>query len=575
MVRIARRCPGRTPDARIAPTAPPYFPIIGIGASAGGLEALEVFLRRIPRRSGAGYVVVQHLDPSHKGMLVELLQRATPMPVVEASDGVEVDRDHVYVIPPNKDMSLLHGTLHLLPLPTHRGRVLPIDFFFRSLAEDQQERSIGVILSGMGTDGTLGLRAIKEKAGAAFVQAPASARFDGMPRSAIDAGLADVVAPVEELPGRIDAYRAHATFIAQPGTRIDEAALEKIAVLLRSKTGNDFSLYKWSTLVRRIERRMGLHQLDSLDQYVRLLRDNPIEIDLLFKELLIGVTRFFRDPAEWEKLRHEVLPALVAARSTAGVLRAWVPGCSTGEEAYSLAILFREALEPFKSLHDISLQIFATDLDRDAIDTARHGVYPDNITADLSPERLRRYFVRDGHGYRVSTEIREIVVFAPQNLLMDPPFTKVDVLVCRNSRSRCRSSCGSGPSAVPRVRATTASSSKRRRGGRRRTSRRSSIGCWCSGSRRSACCATTAATSSTSAGGRASTSSPRSARPTSTCSRWRARSCATSCRARSTRRCAAGAWSTCAASRSGPTAAPRPSISWSRSCPSPGSSAAR
>jgi len=429
------------PDAgaSAAPTspAPVVFPIIGIGASAGGLESFEVFLRHSPARPGAAYVLVQHLDPTHKGMLAELLQRTTSMPVVEATDGVVVERDHVYVIPPNKDMSLLHGTLHLLPLPqaTQRGRVLPVDFFFRSLAEDQQERSIGVILSGMGTDGTLGLRAIKEKAGAAFVQAPTSAKFDGMPRSAIEAGLADVVAPVEELPERIQAYRDHASFLVRPEGRIEEeppGGLEKIFVLLRSKTGNDFSLYKRSTIYRRIERRMGLHQIDTLPHYVRFLRDNPAEIELLFKELLIGVTSFFRDPAEWEKLRREVMPALLSARSAVGVLRAWVPGCSTGEEAYSLAMVFREALEPFKGLRNITLQIFATDLDRDAIERARAGVYPDNITADLSPERLRRFFIREEHGYRVATEIREAVVFAPQNLVMDPPFTKVDILVCRN-----------------------------------------------------------------------------------------------------------------------------------------------
>jgi two-component system CheB/CheR fusion protein len=415
---------------------PERFPIIGIGASAGGLVAIEAFLRNVPERSDAAYIVVQHLDPTHKGMLPELLQRATSMGVVEASDGLRVERDRVYVIPPGKEMSLLHGALQLLPLPsvTDRSSVLPIDFFFRSLAEDQEERSIGVLLSGTGTDGTLGLRAIKEKAGAAFVQEPASAGFDGMPRSAIDAGLADVVAPAEELPGRIGAYRQHAPFMVGAGARFDGEALvlDQVFALLRSRTGNDFSLYKRSTILRRIERRMGLHQIDALSHYVRFLRDNPVEIDLLFKELLIGVTSFFRDPAEWERLRREALPALLAARSGSRVVRAWVTGCSTGEEAYSLAMVLREALEPFQGLKNIAFQIFATDLDRDAIAQARQGVYPDNIAADLPPERLRRFFVREERGYRITTEIREMVVFAPQNLVMDPPFTKVDVLVCRN-----------------------------------------------------------------------------------------------------------------------------------------------
>src|SRR5438552_4144516 len=286
------------------------FPIVGIGASAGGLEALEAFLKHVPRATGMAFVVVQHLDPKHKGMLPELLQRATSMPVAQAQDGIEVEPDHVYVIPPDRDMSVLHGRLHLLPKPTPRGLNLPIDFFFRSLAEDQQERSIGVILSGMGSDGTLGLRAIKEKAGAAFVQAIESAKFDGMPRSVIDAGLADVVVPVEDLPERILSYRRHAGHIARPEEPIEDkaqSALDKVFVLLRAQTGNDFSLYKRSTLHRRIERRMGLHQIDGLAHYVRYLRENPKEIDLLFKELLIGVTSFFRDPGAWEHLKQEVL----------------------------------------------------------------------------------------------------------------------------------------------------------------------------------------------------------------------------------------------------------------------------
>jgi len=408
---------------------------VGIGSSAGGLEALEQFLKHAPATSGMGFVVVQHLDPTHKGMFVELLQRATTMPVAQATDDLRVEPNHVYVIPPNKDMSLLHGRLHLLPQTSPRGLNLPIDFFFRSLAEDQQQRSIGVILSGMGSDGTLGLRAIKEKAGAVFVQALTSAKFDSMPRSAIDAGLADVVAPVEELPARIIAYRKHAPHIAKSDLQPEDqtqSALEKVYVLLRAHTGNDFSLYKRSTIYRRVERRMGLHQIDGLAQYVRFLRENPREIDLLFKELLIGVTSFFRDPTAWEHLKNDVLPALLAAHPEGGVLRAWVPGCSTGEEAYSLAMVFREAAEPFKPVRNLTLQIFATDLDREAIDKARIGLFPENIAADVSPERLKRFFIHEERGYRVSKDIREMVVFAPQNLSMDPPFTKLDILSCRN-----------------------------------------------------------------------------------------------------------------------------------------------
>ena len=411
------------------------FPIVGIGASAGGLEALELFLKHVPEDSGMAFVIVQHLDPTHKGILVELLQRVTPMTVVQVRDRHKVAPGHVYVIPPNKDMSILHGLLHLFEPGAPRGLRLPIDFFFRSLADDCQSRSIGVILSGMGSDGTLGLRAIKEKAGAAFVQAPASAKFDGMPRSAIDAGLADVVAPADELPGRIIDYLRHAPLVARPDPFREskaESALEKVFILLRTQTGQDFSCYKKSTIHRRVERRMGLHQIDKIATYVRFLRENPQETALLAKELLIGVTGFFRDPAAWEQLKEEVIPALLAARPQGGVLRAWTPGCSTGEEAYSLAMVFREALERVKPPGNFSLHVFATDLDRDAIDRARAGVYPASIATDIPSERLRRFFVQDEHGYRVGKEIRETVVFAPQNVIMDPPFTRLDLLICRN-----------------------------------------------------------------------------------------------------------------------------------------------
>jgi two-component system CheB/CheR fusion protein len=411
------------------------FPIVGIGASAGGLEALEQFFKNVPPRSGMAYVVVQHLDPTHRGAMVELLQRVSAIPVEEVRDRQRVVPDHVYVIPPNADMSILHGVLHLLPRALSRGLNLPIDFFFRSLAEDQQEHSIGVVLSGMGSDGTLGLRAIKERAGASFVQSIATAKFGGMPGSAIDAGLADVVAAADELPDRIAAFHRHAPYAVRPVEVVPDdkqhGALEKVLLLLRAQTGNDFSLYKRSTIYRRIERRMGLHQIDGLPNYVRFLRENPREVELLFKELLIGVTSFFRDPPAWERFEQDVLPELCRARPPGGVLRAWVAGCSTGEEAYSLAMVLAEASGRFAA-NNLSFQVFATDLDRDAIDRARQGVYPTNIAADVSPERLRRFFVQEEHGYRVRKEIREAVVFAPQNLTMDPPFTKLAILTCRN-----------------------------------------------------------------------------------------------------------------------------------------------
>jgi two-component system CheB/CheR fusion protein len=312
---------------------------------------------------------------------------------------------------------------------------LPIDFFLRSLAEDQQERSIGVILSGMGSDGTMGIRNIKEKGGVVLVQEPASARFDSMPRSTIDAGLADIVAPVEELPGKISDYLRHAILIARSDSSLEkkeQSALEKILILLRAHTGQDFTLYKKNTVYRRIERRMGIHQIGKISAYVRYLQENPQEVELLFKELLIGVTSFFRDPAAWEELKGTALPALLSNRKAGGTIRAWSVGCSTGEEAYSLAIVFREALELAGPKGRFTLQIFATDLDRDAIDKARQGFYPHNIAADVSPERLRRFFIQEENGYRVGKEIRESVTFAVQNVAMDPPFTRLDILVCRN-----------------------------------------------------------------------------------------------------------------------------------------------
>ncbi len=411
------------------------FPIVGIGASAGGLEALEIFLRHLSGESGLAFVVVQHLDPTHKGMLVELLSRATPMKVLQVKDRMRVEPNRVYVIPPNKDLSILHGVLHLLAPAAPRGLRLPIDFFLRSLAADQGPQGIGVILSGMGTDGTLGLAAVKEKGGAVFVQTPASAKFDSMPRSAIDAGLADVVAPVEELAIRIAAYLARAPRIASADLVLaskTESAIEKICVLLRSQTGHDFSQYKRSTVYRRIERRMGLHQIDGIAGYLRYMQESPQETALLFKELLIGVTNFFRDPEAWDHLQKKAIPALLAERPAGGELRAWVPGCSTGEEAYSLAMVFKEALAQVRPARSCSLQIFATDLDKDSIERARQGSYPANITSDVSADRLGRFFVREEQGYRVRQEIRESVVFATQNIIMDPPFTKLDILSCRN-----------------------------------------------------------------------------------------------------------------------------------------------
>ncbi len=410
------------------------FPIVGIGASAGGLAALEQFFSNMPESTGMAFVVIQHLDPTHVGIMPELLQRTTPMKVLQVTDRLTVKPDYVYVIPPNKSLSILDGVLHLFDPVESRGLRLPVDIFFRSLANDRQENSIGIILSGMGSDGSLGLKSIKEKNGVVLVQDPSTAKFDSMPLSAIEAVIADIVAPAEELPAKLIAYLKFIPEIkADPEIEVKiKSNLEKIIILLREQSGHDFSLYKKNTLFRRIERRKGVHQIDKINNYLRLLQENPQEVEILFKELLIGVTSFFRDTAVWEQLKENILPDLFNELPDRHVLRAWVPGCSTGEEAYSLAIIFKEALEKSEKHNSLTLQIFATDLDNDAIEKARKGVFSKNITADVSPDRINRFFTVEAGGYRVNTAIREMVVFAPQNIIKDPPFTKLDILSCRN-----------------------------------------------------------------------------------------------------------------------------------------------
>ncbi len=412
------------------------FPIVGIGASAGGLEALESFLGNMPINTGMAFVVIQHLDPNYVGMMPELLQRVTLMKVLQASDFLKVDPNCVYVIPPNKSLSIQDGELHLSNPVETRGLRLPIDFFFRSLAVEQLEKSVGVILSGMGSDGSLGVKAIKEKNGLVLVQDPKSAKFDSMPRNAMESINADIVLPVEELPAKLIDYNK---IIPGPEsetktefTTIYKSNLDKIIHLLRQQSGHDFSLYKKNTLFRRIERRKGVHKIDKIDGYVKFLENNPKEVDILFKELLIGVTSFFRDSTVWEKLKTTELPALIEEMPDGHVLRAWVPACSTGEEAYSLAIVFMEAMEKIKKHKNVTLQIFATDIDIEAIQKARNGYFNSNIIADVSPERLKKFFKFEADNYHIKTNIRDMVVFAPQNVIKDPPFTKLDILSCRN-----------------------------------------------------------------------------------------------------------------------------------------------
>jgi len=435
MVAAPRKSKSKTsPGERISKKVTEKFPIVGIGASAGGLEALEQFLTNVPAKSGMAYVVIQHLDPTQKGMLPELLQRITAMKVCQVTDRMPVKINCVYVIPPNKSMSILNGVLYLFEPVETRGMRLPIDFFLRSLADDRRDMSVGVILSGMGSDGSAGLRAIKEKNGIVVVQDPADAKFDSMPRSAIDIVLADIVAEASELPGRLLEFLKHFPAIRsnRDAEIKDRGSLEKIIILLRTFTGNDFSLYKKNTLYRRIERRMSVHKIDKIASYVHFLQGNPKEVEILFKELLIGVTTFFRDPSVWVTMKETIFPAILSGLQPGTVLRAWIPGCSTGEEAFTLAITFREALEKANQHEGIILQIFATDIDADAIEIARRGLYPANIAADISPERLNRFFVASEEGYRIKTEIREMVVFAQHNIIQHPPFTKIDILSCRN-----------------------------------------------------------------------------------------------------------------------------------------------
>ncbi len=417
-----------------AETDSSQFPIVGIGSSAGGLEALEQFFGNMPKDTGMAFVVIQHLDPNHAGIMPELLQRITPMKVSQATDGLKVKPNSVYVIPPNKSLSILNGALHLFNPVESRGLRLPVNIFFRSLADDMQEKSIGIILSGMGSDGSLGLKAIKEQNGIVLVQDPASAKFDGMPGSALQAVIADIVAPAEQLPGKLITFlRYIPTVKADPEIDIkSKSNLDKIIILLREQSGHDFSLYKKNTLFRRIERRKGIHQIDKIQNYVRFLQENPKEVEILFKELLIGVTSFFRDTDVWLRFTDYFLPQIIDGLPDNYSLRAWVVGCSTGEEAYSLAIAFKEVLGKIKKKKNLTLQIFATDLDKDSIEIARKGYFSKSIVSDVSPERISRFFILEGDNYRVESSIREMVVFAPQNVIKDPPFTKLDILTCRN-----------------------------------------------------------------------------------------------------------------------------------------------
>ncbi len=417
--------------AQILPAAQGSFPVVALGASAGGLEAFEQFFKVLPPTTGAAFVVISHLDPKHSSMMSELIARFTSMETHEASEGVDLKPNRVYVIPPNRNLAVFRGKLRLTELERTIGIKMPIDSFLRSLAEDQGNRGVAVILSGTGTDGTLGVRAVQAAGGVVFVQDPADAKYDGMPRSAIQTSLADYVLPVEEIARQLATLIAR--YPARKGMLLDEAmphAIQKILMVVRAKTGHDFSLYKKNTVSRRVQRRMNVHNMQNAEDYIHHLREHPEEVDQLFRELLINVTSFFRDPEAFDGLKTTVLPELLHDKPDGYTMRVWVPGCATGEEAYSIAMVIREYAE--QTGHDYRVQMFSTDMDEASIGQARTGFFPSNIVLDVSPPRLAKFFVKEETGYRVRKDIREWIVFAVQDAAKDAPFTKLDLVSCRN-----------------------------------------------------------------------------------------------------------------------------------------------
>ena len=412
------------------------FPIVGIGASAGGLEAFTDLLKHLPTDTGMAFILIQHLHPDYPSALSEILSRVTSMNVSEVTDGIRVEPNQVYVIPPNTYMGIMHGTLQLMPRSDISGQNLPIDYFFLNLAEDMGRLAIGVILSGTASDGVLGLKAIKVAGGITLVQDKASAKYDGMPHSAIAAGCVDMILPPDKIAMELTRIAGHPYVIPKSQTvaseelSTDVGLLNKLFLLLRNQTGHDFTYYKPSTIQRRTKRRMLLHKLERLKDYIRYLQENPSEVVSLFHDILINVTGFFRDPQAFEALTDKVFPILKDSTGN-GPIRIWVPGCSSGEEAYSLAIALLEYRD--RSAANFSIQIFATDIDDVAIEGARAGLYPETISQDVSDERLRQFFTRvDGGGYQIKKSVRDMCVFALQNVAQDPPFSRIDLISCRN-----------------------------------------------------------------------------------------------------------------------------------------------
>jgi len=406
--------------------------MVGIGASAGGLEALEALFKAMPDKSNMAFIVVVHLDPSHVSMLPELLQRQTKIEVLKISDGMAIVANKIYVIPPSNKLSVLNGELHLTE-PLQLRAKLPIDYFFKSLAQDQGPNAVGIVLSGTGSDGALGLQDIKAESGRVIVQTVESAKYDGMPKSAIATGLADYVLEPKEMPARLTLYSNEAAGLSLVQSQSDElisSTLNKILVLIRTHTGHDFSLYKKNTIYRRIERRMHVNQQSRIEKYFEFIKKNEQEIRTLFQELLIGVTSFFRDKEAFKILQNKILPEMLKSRPDNYTFRVWVAGCSSGEEAYTIAIVIQECLINIGK--PMNVQVFGTDIDESAIERARSGRYPEAISDELGAAYCERYFIKIDGQYQVKKSIRQTLVFATQNLVKDPPFTNIDLVCCRN-----------------------------------------------------------------------------------------------------------------------------------------------
>ena len=414
--------------------APAAIPVVGLGASAGGLQAFTDFFEAMPDATGMAFVAIHHVDPDHESLMADLLAKHTTMAVALAKNNTPIAPDHVYIIPPNRFLSIEKGVLRLSEPAERRGMRLPIDFFLRSLAEDQEQNAIAIILSGTGGDGTAGIRSIKESGGMVLVQEPKEAAHDGMPRSAIATGSVDHILPVAKMPAVIANYTAHPFIANGASTKVlgenARGALSDIITVLKAHTPINFEYYKEGTLLRRIERRMALRHLENAADYLALLKDSPDEAENLCADLLICVTSFFRDPEAFTYLADHVIHDLVVNCASGQPIRIWVPACATGEEAYSLAMLVIEKIEALRK--DVKLQVFASDVDEHALSVARAGIYPDAIAGDVSPERLKRFFEKEDHSYRVKPELRDAVVFAHQNILADAPFSKLDLISCRN-----------------------------------------------------------------------------------------------------------------------------------------------